>query len=279
MSQYYDGKRTRNLFNPDVTKPFKLSRTKLDRFVNCPRCFYIDRRLGVDRPPGFPFNINSAIDLLLKKEFDEYRQSGQPHPLMREAGVDAIPCPHEKLEQWRTNFTGVQVHHEKTNLLITGAIDDLWLTPEQQHVVVDYKATSKDQPVTIDAPWQVTYKRQMEIYQWLLRGNGLTVSDTGYFVYCNGQRSAARFDSHLDFDISVIPYVGTDDWVEACIVNAHACLMSDAIPPVTPNCDYCVYHAALTDVVQEREALLSTTVRTPTPSLDGVPLRLPFMPL
>ena len=122
-------------------------------------------------------------------------------------------------------------------------------------MVVDYKATSKDQPVTIDAPWQVTYKRQMEIYQWLLRGNGLTVSDTGYFVYCNGQRSAARFDSHLDFDISVIPYVGTDDWVEGCIGNAHACLMSDAIPPVTPNCDYCVYHAALTDVVQECDPL------------------------
>jgi len=41
--------------------------------------------------------------------------------------------------------------------------------------------------VTLDAEWQDGYKRQMEIYQWLLRQNGLKVSDTGYFVYCNGK--------------------------------------------------------------------------------------------
>ena len=169
---------------------------------------------------------------------------------MRDAEIDAVPCPHEKLDQWRTNFTGVQVHHQKTNLIITGAIDDLWVTPDRKHLVVDYKATSKDQPVTIDEPWQDSYKRQMEIYQWLLRGNGLNVSDTGYFVYCNGQRRAPRFDNHLDFDISVISYVGTDDWVEACIVNAHACLLSNKIPPVTSACDYCTYYSAVTGVIQ-----------------------------
>ena len=251
MSQYYRGKRTKNLFNPATTTPFKLSRSKLELFVNCPHCFYVDRRLGVGHPPGFPFNINSAIDHLLKKEFDEYRQSGEPHPLMRDAGVDAIPCSHEKLDQWRTNFTGVQVHHEKTNLLITGAIDDLWVTRDaSNHLVVDYKATSKNGSVTIDAPWQDSYKRQMEIYQWLLRGNGLQVSDTAYFVYCNGQRSPSRFDRRLNFDISVIPYLGNDDWVEACILNAHACLISDDIPPATPDCDYCTYYEAVTRVVQ-----------------------------
>ena len=93
-------------------------------------------------------------------------------------------------------------------------------------------------------------KRQMEIYQWLLRGNGLNVSDTAYFIYCNGQRRAPRFDKHLDFNISVIPYAGNDDWVEACIVNAHACLVSSKIPPVTSDCDYCTYYSAVTGVIQ-----------------------------
>jgi len=249
MSQYYKGKRTRNFFKPDASKPFKLSRSKLDLFVNCPRCFYIDRRLGVGPPPGFPFNINSAVDHLLKKEFDEYRESSEPHPLMRDAGIDAVPCQHEKLNLWRENFQGVQVPHEATNLLIHGAIDDLWVTPSGEHIVVDYKATSKDTPVNINAPWQDQYKRQMEIYQWLLRGNGLEVSDTGYFVYCNGRRSEPRFNHRVEFDVSVIPYIGTDEWVESCITDAHACLMSDEIPPVTWNCDYCTYYSAVTDVL------------------------------
>ena len=247
MSKCYSGKRTRNLFDPSSRQPFKLSRSKLELFINCPRCFYLDRRLGVGQPPGFPFNINSAIDHLLKKEFDEYRQSGRAHPLMSEGGIDAIPCAHQKLDEWRRNFTGVQVHNQQTNLLITGAIDDLWVTPTHEHLVVEYKATSKDQPVTLDAPWQDSYKRQMEIYQWLLRGNGLTVSDTGYFVYCNGRRSAPRFDAKMTFDISVIPYTGNASWVSRCVAEAHACLMDAQIPPPTKDCDYCTYHAAVTD--------------------------------
>ena len=249
MSKYYKGKRTRNIFKPGEEKPFKLSRSKLDLFVTCPRCFYIDRRLGVGTPPGFPFNINTAIDHLLKKEFDEYRESGEPHPLMRDAGIDAVPCAHEKLDVWRENFKGVQVQHEATNLSIAGAIDDLWVTPSGQHIVVDYKATSKDGVVSLDAPWQGQYKRQMEIYQWLLRGNGLEVSNTGYFVYCNGRRSEPRFNHRMEFDISVLPYVGNDSWVESCIAEAHACLVSDDIPTATWNCDYCTYYSAVTDVL------------------------------
>ena len=72
--------RSRNLYNPEGEKPFKLSRSKVDNFVSCKRCFYIDRRLGVGQPPGFPFNINSAVDELLKNEFDQYRELGKPHP-------------------------------------------------------------------------------------------------------------------------------------------------------------------------------------------------------
>jgi hypothetical protein len=249
MSPYYKGKRTRNIFKPDASKPFKLSRTKLENFVKCPRCFYIDRRLGVGQVQGPPFNINLAIDHLLKKEFDEYRESGEPHPLMRDAGIDAVPCQHEKLDLWRENFQGVQVQHEATNLLITGAIDDLWVTPAGQHIVVDYKATSKDSPVSLDASWQDQYKRQMEIYQWLLRGSGLEVSNTGYFVYCNGRRSEPRFSHRVEFDISMIPYVGNDSWVDSCITDAHACLVSDEIPTVTWNCNYCTYYSAVTDVL------------------------------
>ena len=249
MSKYYKGKRTRNIFKPGEEKPFKLSRSKLDLFVTCPRCFYIDRRLGVGTPPGFPFNINTAIDHLLKKEFDEYREAGEPHPLMRDAGIDAVPCAHEKLDVWRENFKGVQVQHEATNLSIAGAIDDLWVTPSGQHIVVDYKATSKDSVVSLDAPWQDQYKRQMEIYQWLLRGNGLEVSNTGYFVYCNGRRSEPRFNQRVEFDISVIPYDGNDSWVDSCITDAHACLVSEDIPTATWNCDYCTYYSAVTDVM------------------------------
>ena len=50
--------RSRNLYQPNAEKPFKLSRSKVDSFISCRRCFYIDRKLGVGHPPGFPFTLN-----------------------------------------------------------------------------------------------------------------------------------------------------------------------------------------------------------------------------
>lgn len=242
MSKFYNPKRTRNIFDPESKDPYKLSRSKIDLFLNCPRCFYLDRRRGVGRPPGFPFNLNSAVDTLLKQEFDMHRADGVSHPLIEKYGVDARPVAHEQLNEWRENFVGVQYSHKSTNLIITGAIDDLWINSSEEYIVVDYKATVKDGEITsLNADWHIGYKRQMEIYQWLLRRNGLKVSNTGYFVYCNGITDKTAFDAKLEFDVTLIPYEGSDDWVEEVIKDAHVCLTQNTIPEKSEDCDYCAY--------------------------------------
>ena len=242
--------RSRNVYKPNDENPFKLSRSKVDNFVSCKRCFYIDRRLGVGHPPGFPFNINSAVDELLKKEFDQYREIGKPHPYMKSVDRNLIPYKHEKLDEWRENFKGVQYHHEKTNLIFTGAVDDLWLdTDSNEVVVVDYKATSKNSEVTIDAEWQQGYRRQMDFYQWLLRKNGLEVSDIGYFVYCNGDKQRPEFDSKVHFKISVLEYKGNENWIEETILQIKELLDQDNVPDYSEDCDYCTYILDIDTVV------------------------------
>lgn len=242
MSEYYNSQRTRNLYDPSKTKPFKLSRSKIDLFLNCPRCFYFDLKLGTKRPPGFPFALNSAVDTLLKKEFDGYRSNGTKHPLIEKYGIDARPIPHDDLAKWRHNFTGIQYLHEPTNFLVYGAIDDLWQSPNGEYIVVDYKATSKNEEIKeLNKSWQDGYKRQMEVYQWLLRHRGLRVSDTGYFVYCNGKADREKFSAKLEFDITLIPYTGNDGWIEKAIFDIHKCLNINVIPDAGENCDYCAY--------------------------------------
>lgn len=244
MSLYYTPHRTKNLFDPKSKKPFALSRSRLELFVQCPRCFYIDRRLGVDRPPGFPFTLNSAVDTLLKKEFDIHRAKGTAHPLMKEYRIDAIPLDHENLDEWRENFKGIRFHHQESNIIVTGAVDDIWVNPEGQLIVVDYKSTSTEKEVNIfDDKWHA-YGRQMEIYQWLLRNLGYNVSDTGYFVYCNGRKDRHAFDAKIEFDVSIIPHDGDDSWVEQVVFDAAQCLRSQKIPKASPHCDYCAYYEA-----------------------------------
>jgi CRISPR/Cas system-associated exonuclease Cas4 (RecB family) len=234
--------RSRNLYNPEGEKPFKLSRSKVDNFVSCKRCFYIDRRLGVGQPPGFPFNINSAVDELLKNEFDQYRELGKPHPYMESVNRNLIPYKHEKLDEWRENFKGVQFHDKETNFILTGAVDDLWFDLDTEEViVVDYKATSKNSEVSIDAEWQQGYRRQMDFYQWLLRKNDLNVSDVGYFVYCNGDRKKATFDNKVHFKVSVLEYIGNSSWIENTIVEIKELLDQNNTPGFNEDCAYCSY--------------------------------------
>ena len=247
MSQYYNAKRTRNIFEPGSEKPFTLSRSKIDLFRDCPRCFYLDRRLGVGRPPGYPFNLNSAVDTLLKKEFDIHRANGEPHPLMKAYGIDAVPYQHQDLDVWRENFQGVRTHHQPTNFVITGAVDDVWVNPAGELIVVDYKSTAKESEVNIDAPWQISYKRQMEVYQWLLRQNDFNVSNTGYFVYANGRTDRTAFDGKLEFDVTVLPYTGSDEWIEPTLHEIRQCLENEDLPFSGQACDYCSYRAAATE--------------------------------
>lgn len=236
------------LFDPSSTKPFALSRSKVELFRDCARCFYLDRRLGVGRPAGFPFNLNSAVDELLKREFDDYRAKGKTHPLMAEAGINAVPHTHPELETWRSNFKGVRTLHERTNLELFGAIDDLWRDLDSDELIVaDYKSTSKATEVTIDEPWQISYKRQLEFYQWLLRAQGYKVSRRGWFVYCNGRRDLPAFNRRIEFTIRLLPYDGDDSWVDETLMAIHTVLTAPKPPKQREGCEYCSYTARARD--------------------------------
>src|SRR3989344_1603970 len=96
--------RTHNLYEPKAKQPFRISRGKIEMYLECPRCFYLDRRLGVPRPDMPGFSLNIAVDALLKKEFDIHRVAQTAHPLMKAYGLKAVPFAHEKMDDWRDSL-------------------------------------------------------------------------------------------------------------------------------------------------------------------------------
>jgi PD-(D/E)XK nuclease superfamily len=250
-TSYYNPQRKSAIYNP-AEAAFKISRSKLENFVQCRKCFYIDRKLGTGTPPGYPFSLNSAVDELCKKEFDVYRLIQQPHPLCIAAGIDAVPFKHPDIEKWRNSLSqGLQAQVPGTNIILQGGIDDVWQDRTTgKLMVVDYKATAKKGEVSLDADWQQGYKRQVEVYQYLLRRHGHDVSDTAYFVYANGRADQAGFDDTLKFKTKLLPYVGNATWVEPAVVEAYECLQSDTIPSdlqaqqLSARCQMCQYFAA-----------------------------------
>jgi hypothetical protein len=168
---------------------------------------------------------------------------------MKAYGIDVVPFSHPRMEEWRDSLrAGISFLHKPTGLFVRGGVDDVWTYPNGELIIVDYKATSKDGEVSLDAEWQEGYKRQMETYQWLFRQNGFRVSDTGYFVYVNGKTDREAFDAKLEFDVKLIPYTGKTAWVEPTLHEIKKCLDSESLPDPDTLCDYCNYRKAAAKV-------------------------------
>ncbi|MGE5042268.1 MAG: PD-(D/E)XK nuclease family protein [Candidatus Levyibacteriota bacterium] len=256
------------LFDPNSKEPYKLSRSKIDLFMQCKRCFYLDRRLGISRPSMPAFSLNNAVDALLKKEFDLLRIKGEAHELMKKYKIDAIPFSHPELSRWRENFKGKEYFERENNFIVVGAIDDIWQNPQGELLIVDYKATSTDRTINLNDEYKEGYKRQMEIYQWIFRNSGYKVSRTGYFVFANAGKNAPQFDGKLEFQLSIIPYTGDTSWILDKLAEIRKVLSQDETPDFTFGCDHCKF-------VKEQMKKPRTTLKTSMMAMDFTAQNVP----
>ncbi|MDO8519338.1 MAG: DUF2779 domain-containing protein [Deltaproteobacteria bacterium] len=259
----------RHNYKPGDTRPLWLSRSALTAFLDCPRHFYTEVRLGQSPVKGPKFNLNLAVDALYKKEFDRYRALGERHPLMDKAGIDPdiIPFAHDDLNAWRErperqkrkeSQGGIHFHHEPTNITLYGYVDDIWVNPKTGELhVVDYKSTSFDGEVTLDGKFKENYKRQVEIYQWILRNMGFKVSNRAFFVYANARTDREEFDGRLEFDQSILTYDGEDLWVTPALVEAKRSLDKNLLPPWTSSCPSCTHDAQTETILRQNRSKLS----------------------
>ena len=128
----------------------------------------------------------------------------------------------------------------ETGWTLFGAVDDLWQARSGELMVADYKATSRGEMPTA-ANLYPSYRRQMDVYQFLVRRQGFEVSDRGWFVYTNGDGRAADFGDKLCFRTALVPYDGDDAWVLDVFRRAVG-LVGELLPPAPgPECDYCAY--------------------------------------
>ena len=157
----------------------KLSPNSLNLFLECPGCFWLEIRQGIKRPPPYPYALNTAIDTLLKKEFDIYRAKNKPHPLIIENGIQANLFSNQALlNQWRSNFSGIRYYDPELGALLFGAVDDILEFPGRKLAPLDYKSTGSDVAKVYDR-----FQLQMDIYTYLLEKNGFLTPRKGYLAF------------------------------------------------------------------------------------------------
>ena len=239
--------RKSSIYKPGQKDVFKISRSKFSNFMDCKRCFYLDRVKGLQEP-GMPgWALNTTVDDLLKKEFDYYRKKKEPHPIFYEYNLNYIPFDHENIDTWRNSLTGgISYLDADTNIILQGGIDDVWLNLDTQEIIVcDYKAQSTSYEVEkeyyLNGTYHQGYKMQMDIYVYILKQMNFKVSNTSYFMVCNGIKSADKFNAKMDFDIKLIDYQVKTDWIKKKLLDMKKTMDSTEIPERTAHCENCAY--------------------------------------
>jgi len=227
---------------PQVILPFAISRSKVDLFRDCPRCCYLDLVKKISRPPGFPFTLNNAVDTLLKKEFDLHRIAQTVHPAILAAGYDFLPYQGPEIDGWRAMKKGIRATYRGVEFY--GLVDDVWQDNNGYLMIVDYKATAKQQPVTQldNHGFHLQYKKQLEFYAWLLKQNGYPVSTRAWILYYTGNSGNDSFNSNLEFEGHLIEHACDESWIVPVLDEMIATLSASQVPPSSNSCAFCNYH-------------------------------------
>lgn len=244
------GKRTRasSIYKPNQNTDFKISRGKFSNFLACPRCFYMDRVMGLDSPGTPGWTLNETTDLLLKKEFDNCRDTQTPHRLFKKNNLHHfVPFQHPDMNKWRDSLHhGLMSRFADSNIILTGGVDDIWLnTKNEKLIVADYKSQANTKPLDphtyLSDAYKQGYKIQMDFYAFLLIQMGFNVDETAYFLVCNADREAEGFYGEMKFQEALIPYNWNADWIDQKVRDMITVLNSIEVPDSHPSCKNCAY--------------------------------------
>ena len=245
--------RHRGKFDINNQEPYEISRSRIENFVRCPACFYMIQVEGIEFPSIPGFNINEATDILLKRDFDNYRENKSSHPFLKKHGLShLIPYKHKHFELWTQSMhfgakDRMHYDHPETNLRVGGGLDDVWLNTKTNKLhIVDYKSTSQKKdngPINLDDKWKASYKRQMDLYSWIMKKKGFEVDKIGYFLYCDGDRFTQNSflkaeNAIMEFKITLIPYETNFDWIEDTLKKIYLTLRLKERPPHATDCEY-----------------------------------------
>lgn len=214
-------------------KPIQLSPNSLNLFLECPHCFWLDKNLGIKRPPPYPYALNSAVDGLLKEEFDTYRSKNLPHPLLRDNNIKARLFPNQKLlNQWRNNFAGIRYFDQELQATLFGAVDDVLEFSDNKIAPLDYKSTGSSAANIYDR-----FQLQLDTYTFLMEKNGFQTPRKGYLAFYIVDKSRGFID-RLPFRKEIVEIDTNPSDVHEIFKDAVAVLRSPDPPAHSPDCQF-----------------------------------------
>lgn len=215
------------------TKTPQLSPNSLNLYLECPHCFWLDKNLGIKRPPPYPYALNSAVDTLLKEEFDAYRSKNLIHPLLKQNNIKAKLFPNQKLlNQWRDNFAGIRYYDQDIKAVLFGAVDDVLEFDGGKIAPLDYKSTGSSAARIYDR-----FQLQLDTYTFLMEKNGFQTLRKGYLAFYIVDKSKGFID-RLPFRKEILEIETNPSDIYEIFKEAVSVLRKSSPPSHSSDCQF-----------------------------------------
>ena len=218
----------------------RLSKSSLDEFSRCARCWWLAKRHKLKAPEGIRAGVPLGIDRVLKQHYDTHRAAGTvPPELVGQipgALYDGKRITMPDLRNWRKGLTVAVGPYE-----LSTALDDL-LYDAARHCynMIDYKSKAKE---TNTEDTQKYYQTQADAYDLALNVNDYPTNGVAYFAYYAPDAVDGGGDGAVipfRWQAQVIPIKTDHARIKALVMRAGKCL-EDGLPPHNVECEMCEY--------------------------------------
>lgn len=218
--------------------PVKLSPSRLGLFEECPRCFWLTMAEGLRRPNGpFP-SLPGGMDREITAHFDRHRARGELPPEL-DGRVEARLHPDQSfLEGARDWRKKPRLEDDALGVVLRGGVDDLLETADGRLVVLDYK-TRGYPPKGDGAPDY--YRRQLDLYNLLLRETGHPTADHAYLLYYHPESVGSDGEVTFHTDLVEVP---VDVGAARELLEAAVAALGGPVPPAADDCEFCEWAEA-----------------------------------
>jgi hypothetical protein len=211
----------------------KLSPSTLNLYLDCPRCFWLDKVGNIKRPRGIFPSLPGGMDRIIKTYFDSYRAKKALPPELQGNDFNGVQLFDNQslLDQWRNWQTGLQYQNGDGSIL-TGALDDL-LVKGKGYIPFDYK--TKGSPASEGGAVRY-YQFQLDCYALLLEANGLPTIGHGFLLFYS-PKAVGEF-GRVVFEQQAIKISTETERARKVFRNAVA-LLKGPEPQMSTDCEYC----------------------------------------
>lgn len=165
----------------------RLSKSQLDKFVDCPRCFWLAQRHKLRQPDMISSKVWKGVERVTVAHYEGHRKAKTtPDNLIGQVPAGAIPVQLDETAMKALRYWGKGLAFNVGDVLVTTALDDMLQIPDgsqpngSRYAVIDYKSKAK---LTDEESTAQMYQNQADVFDLACNVNGYPTDGTVYFDY------------------------------------------------------------------------------------------------